>query len=246
MKAFWWFEDNLLAGMARPGFNCTQWFDLPYDEAVMMGWLGQHSSGEALREDLHQHVQYYCPKIARFYGLEPEESLEIAKKYYSKSGVEAALDKLLNNTKILKSYEVTEDRIQFSFCDIRLDQEISFLKNQGIKTVVTLTEQHHNKDELSDHFDLHHFSIRDLDAPSFEQVLEFSEIIKQSKVDREPMAIHCLAGIGRTSTMLIAAHLVLGENLDQLLADLAVKNPSYKFAGSQAEFIHSVAENLKS
>jgi hypothetical protein len=23
MKAIWWFEENSIAGMARPGFNCT-------------------------------------------------------------------------------------------------------------------------------------------------------------------------------------------------------------------------------
>jgi hypothetical protein len=27
MKAFWWFKENEIAGMARPGINCTRWFD---------------------------------------------------------------------------------------------------------------------------------------------------------------------------------------------------------------------------
>jgi len=33
MKALWWFKDNQIAGMARPGFNHSQWFDMPFDDA---------------------------------------------------------------------------------------------------------------------------------------------------------------------------------------------------------------------
>jgi hypothetical protein len=36
MKAFWWFKENSIAGMARPGFNSVRWFDLPFDEALLL------------------------------------------------------------------------------------------------------------------------------------------------------------------------------------------------------------------
>ncbi len=34
MKAFWWFKQDSIAGMARPGFNSVPWFDLP-SEALL-------------------------------------------------------------------------------------------------------------------------------------------------------------------------------------------------------------------
>jgi len=244
MKAFWWFEDNSVAGMARPGFNCTHWFDLEYDEVVLMGWLGQYSSGSARRQDFHHHMKTYCPKIAKFYGQNETKSNQIAENYHTKVGVLRGLEKLADRTELLAEFNVTDDEISFTFCDRRLDHEISFLKKSGFKKVVTLTEQHHGKDVLQNHFELHHFSIVDLDAPSFDQVLEMAEIIKASKVDKKALAVHCLAGIGRTSTMLIAAHMALGKKLEKLLEVVSVRNPSYKLTGSQADFIHSVKDQL--
>ena len=47
---------------------------------------------------------------------------------------------------------------------------------------------------------------------------------------------HCLAGIGRTTTMLMAAYLVQGYALQDLAAWVRVRNPHYLFHGSQMTF----------
>lgn len=245
MKAFWWFEENLIAGMARPGFNGTPWFDLPYEQAVLMGWVGQHSSGDLPKAELFEHVESYCPKIAKFYDLDQNQSDEITRKLHTKEGLRSGFKKLSDITKIVKNFEVGDEHIHLELCGNRLDHEISFLKEKGFKKIVTLTEKHHNSEKLSDHFETHHFSIGDLTAPAFEQVVEMAEVVNRTKKDREPMAVHCLAGIGRTSTMLIASHLVLGEKLENLLPILSLRNPQYKLAGVQSEFLRSVAEKLK-
>lgn len=110
--------------------------------------------------------------------------------------------------------------------------------------MVSLTERHHNQEDLQQHFQATHISINDLDAPTLEQVHQLAEILRQAKKKREKVAVHCLAGIGRTSTMLISAHMVLGEKLGQLKELIAKQNPSFIFAGKQAEFIHALAERL--
>ncbi|OYW07389.1 MAG: 50S ribosomal protein L13 [Acidobacteriia bacterium 12-62-4] len=39
-----------------------------------------------------------------------------------------------------------------------------------------------------------------------------AEIVTAANKNKEKLAVHCLAGIGRTSTMLIAAHILMGKS----------------------------------
>lgn len=65
MKAFWWFKENSIAGMARPGFNLVRLADLSFEESVLLGWLGQYSNGRAEMSTFHRHLNTYVPKICR-------------------------------------------------------------------------------------------------------------------------------------------------------------------------------------
>jgi protein-tyrosine phosphatase len=56
---------------------------------------------------------------------------------------------------------------------------------------------------------------------------------------------HCLAGIGRTTTMLIAAYLVHGYSLQELTAWIRVCNPHFTFRGSQMDFLKELAEDIR-
>ncbi|MCB9072534.1 MAG: dual specificity protein phosphatase family protein [Bdellovibrionaceae bacterium] len=244
MNSFWWFEENIIAGMARPGFNCTRWFDYSYEEAVLMGWLGLFSSGSASRENFHKHIEHYSPKIAQFYKLPEETRDQLNKVLYTTDGLENTLYGLTRKTRLLKDFSITTDTVSFDFCKERLLHEIAHLKDKGIVHIITLTEDHLNRDILKNDFQLHHFSIKDLHAPSFEQVQEMAEIIRKAKAHQQPLGVHCLAGIGRTSTMIIAAHMVLGETLATLLAQIKIKNPYFSLTGKQAEFITEVSRKL--
>ena len=51
-------------------------------------------------------------------------------------------------------------------------------------------------------------------------------------------------GIGRTSTMLMAGHLVRGETLPDLRRELATTNPDYQFRGKQTAFLKAFAEEF--
>jgi len=54
-----------------------------------------------------------------------------------------------------------------------------------------------------------------------------------------------MAGIGRTSTMIVAAHIVLGEELDGLLQKISVQMPTFSLTVKQAAFIHSIEAQLR-
>ena len=110
---------------------------------------------------------------------------------------------------------------------MRLNLEIDFLKKQDIRTIVSLTENHNQKEELGNHFNLHHLAIEDLKPPQFEQVLHVAEIIRKARAERKRVVVHCMAGIGRTSTMLMAAHLsVRGFELNTILTKRIVPSGS--------------------
>lgn len=240
MKAFWWFKENSIAGMARPGFNSVRWFDLPFDEAVLLGWLGQFSEGPAPLSALAHHIETYVPKIYKYHKLDEISGQKAIQTLSTAAGVLEVLKKLSSRLHVLRSFHIENNSVHFQLNDDVLNQEITFLKENDIRRVITLTERHHQNDILSNHFSTHHISIIDLGAPDLDQAKHLAEIITSATKNKERLAVHCLAGIGRTSTMLIAAHILLGESLQDLEVRIAKQNPYFAFSGPQAEFLRSI------
>lgn len=245
MNAFWWFNDNEIAGFARPGFNCTHWFEYPFDEAIIMSWLGQHNSGKIPLTDLRRHLVNYTPKVLPFYDLN-ETVEQIADTYMKPSVIEATLKKVMERTRKLAGFVVEHDHVIVEFCNDRLTEEIQFLKDKGISRVVSLTEHHLNAEKLNDHFSLHHFSINDMGAPTVEQATQLAEIIQSTRSNNEVLGVHCMAGIGRTTTMIVSAHLILGSTLEEMKKHVALKNPKFQFVGTQAKFMEDIARRFSS
>lgn len=243
MRAFWWFEDNRIAGMARPGFNLKHWFDLGFAEAVLLGWLGSLEFKEGSLASLHRHVEHYAPKIAEFYDTSRADCLRLAATLRTETGLLEALSELNRCTEILESYELSgglqDGTLHFRYSRERLLLEQEFLKRQGVETVISLTEHSHADDEWLQNFRMHHIPIPDLSSPNIDQVELVAELIKQSQ--DKGIAVHCLAGIGRTTTMLMAAHILLGHSLSSLTDHVTTKNPLYKLVGAQAAFLQSIA-----
>lgn len=242
MKAFWWFKDQSIAGMARPGFNATHWTELEFDEGILFGWIGQYSSGAANLESFRHHLRDYAPRVVRYLGLDEKSSMLQLESLATPEGMISVLERLASRTSAIEAFRVEGDHLHFSVSERRLKLEADFLKNHGIRRIISLTEKAHNHDFLSEDFDLHHLAIEDLGAPHLEQALELGQIVKTARQNNEKIAVHCLAGIGRTSTMLLAAHLTLGESFSDLEKLILKQNPSFILAGSQAEFIRSLCK----
>lgn len=245
MKAFWWFEEGEIAGMARPGFNGAHWYDIAFDEVLLFGWLGVLSAGPRRLDELQIYVDDHSKKIAKFYGHDEGQRRKVVDIFSTSEGVERVAERLIYHTQVLQEFSVADGKIHFVLSRDRLKYEISFLKECGFSKIAALTEIHHNTDVLADHFELHHFSIEDLNAPSLAQVRAMGELISAARRNREPLAIHCMAGIGRTSTMIIAGHMALGESLDELLRRISARNPTFNLTGSQKEFIYQLEQQLR-
>jgi len=241
MKAFWWFRENSIAGIARPGFNAAHWFDLPFDEAVLLGWIGQFPSGSNKLDSFRNHLRTYAPKIYKFHKLNDKSGANAIRIFDHDAGFLDVLGRLNRTTQILNKFEIANDEIHLEQSNDRLKYEVRYLKERGIRTLVSLTEHQHNKEFLQSNFDLYHISIEDLNAPNLKQAQQLAEIIKESRGSNKGLVVHCLAGIGRTSTMLMAAHILMGESSKDLELLLKKQNPTYSLTGPQADFIKSLS-----
>jgi atypical dual specificity phosphatase len=91
---------------------------------------------------------------------------------------------------------------------VPLDQDLTFLQNQGVDLLVSLTETPLPADQLATYgLDLLHLPIRDFHAPTLEQMDAFVAAVDQRTQEGQSTGVHCTRGLGRTGTML-AVYLV--------------------------------------
>lgn len=184
MKAFWWFEKDSVAGMARPGFNYLNWFDLTFEEASLLGWIGQYSTGQIPMESFRQHLKTYVPRIYHFHNLDEISGAKEIEIFNSEKGFHEVLSRLAEKIQIIENFDIKNDQLSLKINENRLQQEVDFIKKQGINKIVALTEHHHNTDILSPHFSLHHIAIPDLGAPVAEQAEQLTEIMKEAFINK--------------------------------------------------------------
>jgi len=110
-------------------------------------------------------------------------------------------------------------------------EEIEWAKEEGVKSVVTIREEPLDNEWVKDLNYLHVMS-DDMGIPEFSDLVNSIDFIHQRITDNEPVMVHCLAGLGRTGTIL-ACYMIKYENMS---ADDAIQKIREERHGSIQSF----------
>lgn len=119
-----------------------------------------------------------------------------------------------------------------------LEDDLAALRAHGVRHVVTLTEAPLAA-PAAPGLAFHHWPVGDFLAPDPGQAAAFCRLVDGAIARGEAVAVHCLAGIGRTGTFL-AAYLMWSRGLKaaQALSGVRVLRAAYVQSVEQEDFLH--------
>ena len=122
--------------------------------------------------------------------------------------------------------------------------EVQWLHEQGVKSIVTIREEPLDNDWINKINYLHVLS-DDMGVPTFEDLAHSIDFIHERIQNNEPVLVHCLAGMGRTGTIL-ACYMIIYQKMS---AEDAIQHIREKRHGSiqsfvQEEMIYQYAKTL--
>lgn len=107
-----------------------------------------------------------------------------------------------------------------------LDDDLDALRDRGIGALLTLTETALPPGALERHGMLGlHLPVDDFHAPSARQMLDALAFLDQARASGAPVAVHCMAGQGRTGTVLAAYLIRGGLPADEAIAEVRAVCP---------------------
>ena len=123
--------------------------------------------------------------------------------------------------------------------------EVQWTIEQGVKSIVTVREEPLDDIWIKDVNYLHVLS-NDMGVPEFDDLVYAVDFIHRRITNNEPVMVHCLAGMGRTGTVL-ACYLVKYQNMsaDEAMEKVREERPGSIQSYPQEEIIFRFEKSLK-
>ena len=119
-----------------------------------------------------------------------------------------------------------------------MDNDLAALKRVGISHLITLTERDLPQDALKRHGLANlHLPTRDHEAPSLGQIQMLLKRMETLMAQGEVLAVHCLAGRGRTGTVLAAWWIREGLTAQEALRRVRLLDAHYVQSAEQEAFL---------
>jgi len=123
--------------------------------------------------------------------------------------------------------------------------EVQWVIEQGVKSIVTVKEEPLDDDWVKDVSYLHVHS-NDMSVPEFDDLVSTVDFIHRRITNNEPVMVHCLAGLGRTGTLL-ACYLVKYQKMsaDDAIQKVREERPGSIQSFPQEEMIFQFEKSLQ-
>jgi atypical dual specificity phosphatase len=123
-----------------------------------------------------------------------------------------------------------------------LAEDLLLLHRAGIRGIVCLLELPHLAEVYSSAgFAVHMLPLSDGSAPTPEQFRAFLQFMEHQRRVDHPVIVHCLAGRGRTGTVVAAYLIAHGYTVDGALAHIRSLQPLAVETPQQLKFLHDVS-----
>ena len=107
-----------------------------------------------------------------------------------------------------------------------LEADLTFLVQEGVNTIVSLTETSLNEEIVGQFgFETLHMPVPDRHAPKPEQIDTLMAFLDEKLGAGRSVMVHCLGGYGRTGTMLVSYLIYCGATADEALAEIRRLRP---------------------
>jgi atypical dual specificity phosphatase len=123
-------------------------------------------------------------------------------------------------------------------------QELLWLREQGIDIILTLTEDPLPRRWVDEAGLMSvHVPIADMEAPTHEQFEQCVSVIRRAAASKMGVLVHCLAGRGRTGTILAAYLVSKGLASRDAIRQVRQIRPGSIETGEQEQSIHDWARS---